>query len=382
MGDHGFDELGKEIVRVVGAGAGFGMVLNGEDGARSMAQPGDGAIVEVEVADVDVGADRVGTDGKAMILAGDFDLFGEAAGLVEAPVTKFELEGFGSKGEAEDLVAHADAEDRGRQVEEFLNGFDALGDDGGIPRAVGEEDAVGVVAEDLVDRAVDGHDDDAAAMAGEAAQDVAFDAEVEGDDGEGSLGGAAGIKGWAEFPVGFGGFGPVVSLGGADGFNEVEAFHGGGVLDNVEEVEGVEDFGGDGSVHGSAGSKASGKGAGVDAVDAGDVVVFEILVEGLGRSPVAGDLTEVVGDRAAYVGAIGFFVEGVDAGVAEFGVGEGDNLAQVAGICHDFLIAGHAGVEDDFADDRAGCAKGVAAIDGAIGEDQEGGCFGSGCHIW
>jgi hypothetical protein len=387
VGDHGFDELDEEVVGVVGAGAGFGVVLDGEDGARSVAQSGDGAIVEVVVADVEVGADGVGADGEAVVLAGDFDLFGEAAGLVEAPVTKFEFEGFGSEGEAEDLVAHADAEDGGGQVEEFLDGFDGLGDDGGIAGAVGEEDAVGVVAEDLVDGAVEGHDDDATAVAGEAAEDVAFDAEVEGDDGEGVLGGAIGgaagaNQAGAEFPVGFGGFGPVVGFGGADGFNEVEAFHGGGVLDEVEEFEGVEDVGGDGSVHGSAGSEAAGEGAGVDAVDAGDVVVFEVLVEGLGGSPVAGDVTEVVGDRAAYVGAVGFFVEGVDAGVAEFGVGEGDDLAQVAGVCHDFLVAGHAGVEDDFADDRVGCAEGVAAIDGAVGEDQEGGCFGSGCHIW
>ena len=59
------------------AGAGFGVVLDAEDGQILVAKTFDGAVVEVHVRDdTAVGFERFLVDGKAMILAGDLDLAG------------------------------------------------------------------------------------------------------------------------------------------------------------------------------------------------------------------------------------------------------------------------------------------------------------------
>jgi hypothetical protein len=46
----------------------------------------------------------------------------------------------------------------------------------------------------------------------------------------------------------------------------------------------------------------------------------------------------------------GFDVFGVGADVADMGKREGDDLAGIGRVGHDFLIAGHRGVEADLAD--------------------------------
>jgi hypothetical protein len=48
------------------------------------------------------------------------------------------------------------------------------------------------------------------------------------------------------------------------------------------------------------------------------------------------------------------------------GHGHGDDLVVVGGIGQDFLIAGEAGVKDDFAGGGAGRAKGGAGPLGAV----------------
>ena len=94
------DELAEEVVGVVGAWAGFGVVLDGEDGQGCVADAGDGAIVEVEVGEfvVGVGGDGFGGDCEAVVLAGDFDSALQAAGLVEAAMAEFQFEGVVSGG--------------------------------------------------------------------------------------------------------------------------------------------------------------------------------------------------------------------------------------------------------------------------------------------
>ena len=71
---HLVDELPEQVVRVVRAGRSLRMVLHAEDRLRFVAQPLDRAVVQVQVRDLDVGWERRGIDGKAVVLRGDFHL--------------------------------------------------------------------------------------------------------------------------------------------------------------------------------------------------------------------------------------------------------------------------------------------------------------------
>ena len=108
--------------------------------------------------------------------------------MIGAAVAEFELVGLAAEGEAEELVAEADAED-GLLADELADVGD-LGDEGlGIAGAVGEEDAVGVEGEDVFGGGERGDDGDAAAGVHEAAEDVVLDAVIVGDDVEARFGG-------------------------------------------------------------------------------------------------------------------------------------------------------------------------------------------------
>ena len=60
------------------AGGGLGVVLHAEDGQALVPHALEGLIVQVDVAELDVGGKRGGVDGEAMILGGDLDLAGRA----------------------------------------------------------------------------------------------------------------------------------------------------------------------------------------------------------------------------------------------------------------------------------------------------------------
>ena len=72
------------------------------------------------------------------------------------------------------------------------------------------------------------------------------------------------------------------------------------------------------------------------------------------------------------MGPIGFLVLAIHARIAQFRVGEGDELARVARVGDDLLVAGHAGVENHFTDGATPGPKGLTAQHQAIGEHQQG----------
>ena len=90
------------------------MVLHAEDRQALVPQALERLIVEVDVAQLDVGWKSGGIDREAMILGGDLDLAGRlvADRVVGAAVAELELEGLAAEGLAENLVPEADAEDR------------------------------------------------------------------------------------------------------------------------------------------------------------------------------------------------------------------------------------------------------------------------------
>lgn len=68
----------------------------------------------------------------------------------------------------------------------------------------------------------------------------------------------------------------------------------------------------------------------------------------------------------------------IGADIADMGEGESDNLAEIAGISQDFLIAGQGRVEANFRLNASCCANALAFDDGAIGQHKKSGRFG-GC---
>ena len=88
---------------------------------------------------------------------------------------------------------------------------------------------------------------------------------------------------------------------------------------------------------------------------------------------------KLLDDKPRHVRRLALHVLAIDAVVADQRIGHGDDLTLVAGIGEDLLIAGHRGVEDDFALGGSGSAKGAAGENGAVFEGEFRG--GSGvCH--
>jgi len=348
-----FREFAEEVAGVVGAWGGFRVVLDGEDRGVAVAEAFDGLVIEIDVGDLDVGGEGVGVDGEAVVLAGDGDRAGAEVfdGLVAAAVAEGEFKGFSAEGVAEDLVAEADGED-GFTAEELADLVVDVVEGGWVAGAVGEEDAVGVEGEDIGGGGAGVDDLDGEAFLAETAEDVEFDAEVEGDDFV--LGGDE-DRVWAALAVGEDPFAaegvigvPRVVGGGGDLADEVAAGHGWAGGGASGGFGGIEDFGAEEGAHGTAGAEVAGEPAGIDAFDAEEVPFFEVVVETHGGAPIAWGAAEFADDEAADVGLEAFVVFRGDAVVADERVGHGDDLAAVRGVGEDLLVTGHGGIEAGF----------------------------------
>ena len=60
----------------------------------------------------------------------------------------------------------------------------------------------------------------------------------------------------------------------------------------------------------------------------------------------------------------------IDPVVADQRVGQENDLASVAGVGQDLLVAGHAGIEDNLADGNATRAKGTTLVYGSVAQKQ------------
>ena len=81
--------------------------------------------------------------------------------------------------------------------------------------------------------------------------------------------------------------------------------------------------------------------------------VLQKAVQRLLRAPVARRVGEFLDDEAGDLHPARLEIVGRDAVVADERVRQRDQLPGVGGIGQDLLIAGHAGIEDDFADRRS-----------------------------
>ena len=80
-----------------------------------------------------------------------------------------------------------------------------------------------------------------------------------------------------------------------------------------------------------------------------DAVALEIGLRGVAGAPVGSQLREFADDQRLDVRALGFLVVEIGADVADVRIGKADDLAGVAGIGENFLVAGEAGIENDLA---------------------------------
>src|SRR5262249_12981823 len=107
-------EIVEQVRAVVRAGRCFRVVLDAEDGVLLVAHALEGAVVEVDVRRLDVGGEGGGGGGENVVLGRDLDAAGGAVedGLVGAAMAELEFERLRSEGQAEQLMAETDAEDR------------------------------------------------------------------------------------------------------------------------------------------------------------------------------------------------------------------------------------------------------------------------------
>ncbi len=89
--------------------------------------------------------------------------------------------------------------------------------------------------------------------------------------------------------------------------------------------------------------------AGVQVVDGGNSVALEILLRGFAGAPVGSQGGKFADHEAFDVRLAGFLVVEIGADVADVRIGEADDLAGITGVGENFLIAGMAGIENDFA---------------------------------
>ena len=179
----------EQVAGVVRAGAGLGVVLDGGAGDVAQDQALDRAVVEVELgelgdAEVGLPADRLvaldprlaarAGDGEAVVLGGDVDpaRLQVLDRVVGAAVAEGQLVGLEADRAAEQLVAEADAEDRASCRRCSRTRVDDVVERGRVAGAVGEEDDVGVLGEDLLGGAGAGQQGQLGAVLAQLADDA------------------------------------------------------------------------------------------------------------------------------------------------------------------------------------------------------------------
>ncbi len=157
-----------------------------------------------------------------------------------------------------------------------------------------------------------------------------------------------------------------VGLGDGDVVDEVCAVDAGDGFCGGYEFVYVFAGGGNDGPHGAFVSQVKDEGAGVDSLNAGNVVFCHVIGQVNFTAPVAGGAAEFLYDKGGNLGIRGFVIQFVYAVVPDLGVGHNDHLAQVGGVGKNFLVTGHAGIKYDFGGHLSGGAKGTSVKDCAV----------------
>lgn len=170
----------KEIRAVHWATLGLGMELGRENRSGLVHHTLVATIVEVHKVLLEVAGQSASINGIAVVLAGDVALAsGQVqSGNVVSSVAVLELDGAGTNGESQKLVAKTDSHDgNGRSLHQASEVVDSLLAMSWVTGTVGDEDTV-VVLRHLVDGVVVREDGDGGTAADQASKDVLLDTAV------------------------------------------------------------------------------------------------------------------------------------------------------------------------------------------------------------
>jgi hypothetical protein len=108
----------------------------------------------------------------------------------------------------------------------------------------------------------------------------------------------------------------------------------------------------------------------VDVGEAEHVRGPQVGIERMFAAKIRGQQRQVADHQTGRMDERGFAILAVDTVVADMGVGQGDDLPGVGRIGQDFLVAGHRGVENHFADAAAGGANAFASKHRSVGQGK------------
>ena len=236
----------------------------------------------------------------------------------------------------------------------------------GIAGAVGEEHAVGLVGEHLVGRGRAGQDRHAAAHVEQVPGDVPLHAVVQRHDVRRVGRPARMTSSRAAAPNGSAARSTRSALSGITSRTRSRPTRPGLALALATRLASSRSIGREHALHRPVDAKPADQRPGVDAFEADDVRACEIVVQIAVGAEVAHAAAVLADDEAGQMRLVAFDVLGVDAVVADLRVGHRDDLAAIARIGEDFLIAGHRGVEADLAVDLAVGAEGSAGKDRSV----------------
>ena len=346
-------QLGNEIVeeefRVHRAAGGLRVELRREERLAGVADTFVGAVVHVDEVRLPALRQASVVHREAVVLRSDEALVRArlAHRLVVGAVAVFQLVGGGAGGDAQQLVAHADAADGFISLQGLADVLHRDLAERRVARAVGDEEAVPV---ELVEVVVPRDADQLHAALHQAAQDLVLDAAVHQDHLLVALAVADHFLAADDRDL-------VVQVGVGNGCDRLRAF-----LHDLAE-------------HRALFAQQLGQRARVDPADAGDLLLLEPFVQALDGVPMAVFLTVVGDDQAPDVDLLGF--EGLadavgihfhlrDAVITDERIGDAEDLARIGGVRKTLGIAHHRRGEHHFSIARAVVAEAPALHSASI----------------
>ena len=127
---------------------------------------------------------------------------------------------------------------------------------------------------------------------------------------------------------------------------------------------------GDHAVHAALVAEDLGQRTGVDALNAGDVVLFQIIVQRALAAEIAALLGELAHNKGLRPGTGGLIVLVVHTVIADEGIRHHNALPRIGRIGQDLLITHHRSVEHHLADPILGAADALANEGAAVFQDQ------------
>ena len=286
-------------------------------------------------------------------------------------MAELELERLGTAGLSQQLVAETDAE-HGNRSHEIAHRRHAVVEHLRIAGAIGEKHPVRLVGEHLCRRGSARQHGDPAAGADQMPRDIPLHAVVEGDN----MFFAAAERRWrhhAPFPRLHQWLGRLVErlrpLGRmlrhhlADEIAPDQARSGAG---HLHKFGGVEHFAGEHPCHRPADPQPPHQRPGIDAGNADDSGSGEVVAKGASGGEITGDPARLAHHEAGHLQPAALHVGGVHAVVADLRRRHRQDLAPVAGVGEDFLVAGHRGIETDLPRHGADAAERIAHVHRAV----------------